>query len=192
MCHPMTRFGGVTLKCSRLLNSHLFPSGKCTISTRPFPYINGGRSTFMSFFLWQGRREKKERVWGLQLKCDGHISLALLGPWQWLCMSWCDPWVFHFTMEAHEKNRPALLLKALQHRNLPRHRYGYSWDVVVTPLGKLSTSLLYFTCILMFLKQQQAGFYASRDENTCKNWNRALFFHLALQTTPLSVYRLSF
>lgn len=57
-----------------------------------------------------------------------------------------------------EKPRLALLFEALQHRSLPWHRYGYSWDIVVTPTGKLSTSLMYFTYILIFVSNSKLLF----------------------------------
>lgn len=92
--------------------------------TRPFPYINDGRST--SFFLWHGTKKKPQQplppkknpkqnqttkkwdyLW-LQLKSDGQvqalISLALLGPLTMILygpvrVSWCDLWVLHFKSE---------------------------------------------------------------------------------------------
>lgn len=39
------------------------------------------KHSYVILFMTGKKRKKGEGV-GLQLKCDGHISLALLGPWQ--------------------------------------------------------------------------------------------------------------
>lgn len=150
--------------------------------------------------------QKWDYLW-LQLKPDGQmharIHLALLGPLTMIlygpvCVSCCDLWVLHFRSEPPvlnskpKKNRSAPLLGDFQHRSLPQRRYGYSQGDCGGTLWKIVHKPNVFYMYFNIFKQKQAAFYASKCANICKNWNRFLYFHQALETTTLALHRLSF
>lgn len=173
-----------------------------SFTARPFPCTNGGRST--SFFSWHGTRGKRRGCGGylgLQLKCDGQmcvpISLALLALWTMTlhgpeCVSWCDLWGFHLKIEPLKKPQVSSATWGSSAQEFAMAQVwlllGHCGDTHWKTVHKPNVFHVYFN----ICKQQQAAFYVSRYENTCKNWNRFLYFHQALQTEPLTVYRLSF
>lgn len=104
----------------------------------------------------------------------------------------CDLWVFHFKIEPLRKTQVSSVTWGSSAQEFAMAQVwlllGHCGDTRWKTVHKPNIFHIYFN----ICKQQQAAFYASRHENTCKNWNRFLYFHQALQTEPLTVYRLSF